>query len=222
MRRKVGAVLIEFAFAIPVFLILIYYIHDLPKQKLLQRKMQFIANEMAAILQNISMQKTITSSDCANAVRLAYLSIFPGDTMLSPGNKLFAFGYCPYAAVYFYRNDGGTVRIQWRRKVDGEERMNVWPDNDDGTIMNEQLLRTNMKIKSNESKIAVQCLLAYDCYGRWGDKFMNGTPCRKVSTRSAFNFLLFSPQGVGSSRQGFFPANVVFSPGPGFSLTPPQ
>lgn len=237
LREKIGAVLIEFAFAIPVFLVLLYYIHDLPKHKLLARKMQFVTNEMSAILQNIALQRSnegsvIKKNDFLNAMRLAYLSIFPGNTMTWLGNNCWPLGYGPYAAAIYVKGTGnGIGQGKWIVKTMGDNGYEIYVDKQIATVCNLGFSEQNtaakkfwptLNINTNESKVILQCLLCYDKSGLWGMKFKDGTPCRNVSPCKAFGFLLFNPTGVGTGRGGFFPSVTIFTPQAGFSETPPR
>ena len=52
-----GSILIEFAVCMPVLIILLYYIHDLSKLKRYYDQTEFVAQQMANILQNIAKKK---------------------------------------------------------------------------------------------------------------------------------------------------------------------
>ena len=79
-----GSILIEFAVCIPVLIILLFYIHDLSKLKRYHDQTEFVAQQMVNILQNISQNrenKKITINDIKRAASLAFLSVYPGNTM---------------------------------------------------------------------------------------------------------------------------------------------
>lgn len=81
-----GAILIEFAFVVPVLFSLIYYVQDLVRHMQIQERMQFAAQfaaqKIASNVQNIARIEgnVLDCSDLANTTRLANLSIFPGRT----------------------------------------------------------------------------------------------------------------------------------------------
>jgi len=52
-----GSILIEFAVCMPIFIILLFYIHDLVKIKRYYSQTEFVAQQMANILQNISQKR---------------------------------------------------------------------------------------------------------------------------------------------------------------------
>lgn len=235
LRRKVGAILIEFAFAIPVFLILIYYIHDLPKQKLMQRRMQFVTYEMAAILQNIAKQKTITCTDISNSARLAWLSMFPGITQYSPTNSWdsMPLGYLPIFRTYYVMGTGtDKVTIKWLcRTHAGFENKGIYgtglyarePFSErtlvkswSGSASN---IYPNLHIsQAGGTKIIVEAKL----YNGGDVNFSTtGQSTANVSKGKLFGFLLFNPK-CGAKERTYFNSIAIFTPqGKGFSATPP-
>lgn len=86
-----GAVLVEFAVCMPILIILLFYIHDLVRIKRYYSQTEFVAQQMANIIQNISQKrenKKITAEDLGYAVALAYQTIYPGTTMFWKSNGL--------------------------------------------------------------------------------------------------------------------------------------
>jgi len=240
IRKTTGAILIEFAFALPVFLVLLYYIHDLPRLRLMQRKMQFVAYEMSAIIQNIAKQKSvneevITKKDFADAMKLAYLSIYTGNTIngtIEPSSK-FPYGHYPLTAAIYVRGTGDNkAEGKWKLRSFGGNGINAYRTNSNlgGAIsLNYQTETTNaltfypkLSISQGENKIILQCVLYYDHAGKFKETFSDGTLCKNVSVRDAFGFLLFKPEGVGTDKTGFFPAEVIFSIGSHFPETEPK
>lgn len=238
LRRKAGAVLIEFAFAIPVFLVLIYYIHDLPKYKLLKRKMQFVAYESAAIIQNIAkqrntQQKVFTCQDLTYVARLAYLSLFPGTTQYctkSPQEDFYmSYGYLPTLQIHYIVGTGeGNAERKWncRTHTNGPGIYKVNPNQkgynsfcvDAGPA---SAMLPNLNIRENEVKIIVECAL----WNSPGTRFANEVLTSTVSKRELFRFLLYTPraQGVGgeSKKYDYFPTTAIFTPSVGFTNTVP-
>jgi len=49
-KRFNGAILIEFAFAVPVIVILLYYINDLTRIKQYYRSSEFVAHQIAGMI----------------------------------------------------------------------------------------------------------------------------------------------------------------------------
>lgn len=225
-------ILIEFAFSVPVFLAFIYYAHDLPKQKRLQRKIQFVAHEMAMILQNIASKRAITKQDLITAMRLAYLSVFPGMTMQGTQNRSHSLGYYPYAAVMYVKGvEQNLVQGKWIAKVTTDNGYPIYLDKNVASVCNwgffEQSTDASkfwptLKISENESRLIIQCHLAYDRLWKWGDKFTDGTYCKNVSSRKAFGFLFLEPKGVGTAGGGFFTSTIIVTPNSGFTENFPR
>lgn len=211
LRRKVGAILIEFAFAIPVFLVLIYYIHDLPKQKLMQRKMQFVAYETAAILQSMAVQrsaegKLITLEDIKKAPRLSYLSFYPGNTMLNENFDGSPLGYFPRIQVYYAVGTGvNRGKVVWIIGTNRDYSSQVHSTDSTytallsckGVELEASSIYPSLKINRDEVKIIVEC--GFHLF-------------EKDTARGAFNFLFLSPKKYGKLGQLFFPAIAIFTP----------
>lgn len=227
-RKNIGAILIEFAFAVPVFLILVYYVHDLPRMKLMQRKMQFVAYESAAILQNIARQKNrITKNDIVEAVSLSYLTIFPGNTLFCSKDRMAPLGYIPFMSVYCVTGKENKViwdygcRLALTPLVDDDGElldMSAALDNPHSSLslitqvagkLTYPILPTT---ESDDKKnILIECTLFY--FSSW--QFSNGVHNSTVPPRKAFNFLFLSPKRHGikydEEQACFFPALAIFS-----------
>ena len=104
-HQSKGAILIEFAFCIPVLILLIYYMHDLFKIQRYYSQTEFVAYQMAQMLQTVSQNrsdKKITLSDLKRVTAAAYLSIYPGTTMFWQG-KGHVFGHFPHPIIYYVK-----------------------------------------------------------------------------------------------------------------------
>lgn len=239
LKRKLGAVLIEFAFVVPVFLALIYYIHDLPKYKLMARKLQFVANETAAIIQNIAKQRadngeTFYQKDLWNASSLAFLSVFPGNTMtgtMKP-REVFPLGYFAHTTLMYVvgtNNDeaqgkwamytcggGGNVDITAGENYISSGCTIVFNSSSSPA----KFFYPTLKINKGEAKLLVECLLFYRV-GHNTSGFTDGRRCKDVSPRQAFKFLILDPKRMGRDGTGFFNAVSIFTPQGGFSASLP-
>lgn len=141
--------------------------------------------------------------------------------MSAPSENSFPLGYYPYVFVaYFQGDNNGSAQMKWVEKLDGIYGYPVYVGNGIGSVASENLLKVD-KLKAGESKVVVQCVLCYDKSGGWGRRFSDGTPCKNVPPRKAFNFLFFDPVGGGTSGGGFFPGTVFFTPKAGFPTTAP-
>ncbi len=70
-----GAILIEFAFCLPVLIVLVYYIYDLNRYKRYYSQTEFVGQQVASMIQNISQSredKTITKNDLQHISRMAF------------------------------------------------------------------------------------------------------------------------------------------------------
>ena len=121
-HQSKGAVLIEFAFCMPILIITIYYINDLATLQRWHSQTQFVAYQMAQMIQSISQNrasKAITANDLRNIVAAAYLSIYPGTTMFSTSEvpwKSF-FGHNAMGFIWYVKgNDNGTASVIWGRR----------------------------------------------------------------------------------------------------------
>ena len=66
-----GSILIEFAICMPILIILLFYINDLVRIKRYYSQTEFVALQMANILQNIAKTRKITRNDIKYAASLA-------------------------------------------------------------------------------------------------------------------------------------------------------
>lgn len=231
--------MIEFAFSIPVFLALIYYVHDLPKMKRWYRKTDFVSKQMAQYIQTISQPRTdkkITLMDLINAGRVAYLTIFPSNTLIPADAYYYPFGYHAFYTIYYVKGlDNGNASVIWAvsfagdggANIDGysEARKNgMWYRRSTtkyGEIdrmatkflkgVEPSKIHPRLTIKQGEVKIIVECCLLY-CTER---NFADGTSCSKKSFKEAFGLLFISPKYCRQGRSnfyGFFNSVTIFIP----------
>ena len=231
-----GAILIECAFSIPVFLALIYYAHDLPKMKRWYRKMDFVSKQMAQYIQTISQtraDKKITLMDLINAGRVAYLTIFPSGTLIPNKGFYYPWGYHVFYTVYYvkgvdnnkasviwaisFAGDGGTIigggtgikNGMWYRKSTVKyEEIDRMVTKFLKNVASSQI-HSRLTIKQGEVKIIVECCLVY-CTTR---HFADGTLCSQKSFSEAFGLLFLSPEYHRQSDwYGFLNSVTIFTP----------
>ena len=233
-----GAILIEFAFSVPVFLALIYYAHDLPKMKRWQRKMDFVAKQIAQGIQTISQnrpntQRKITATDLKHVFYMSFLSIFPGTSMLPTSNCACRYGYFAVTQIIFVRGtENNKAQIIWQKDLiaDPSTYFNspsgiVWRSQNNISVIktSEDILKVcpNFKISNGEEKIILDVCLWYEDGSYY--HFSDGTPTGSVSPRKAFGFLFYNPIHPESVKCTYFHQFVVFTPRSGlFNDTPPQ
>lgn len=233
-KSRSGAILIEFAFSVPVFLALIYYAHDPCKVKRYRRKMQFVANQLVQIIQSISQSRTdprITQNDIAHAVRMAYLTVFPGISMVPTKDSYLPLGY--YIEFYMYYIVGvsrGNASVKWQLQlywtansvaIDTRKSSNDW-----GSMIKfktnvppQQIYKGLASIKEGEAKIIVECHLRYGTNMHFSDGRTTN-----VSPKELFGFLLYSPRADSANGdwKSFFISVAIFTPRKGlFSDNPP-
>ena len=235
-KSSAGAILIEFAFSVPVFLALIYYLHDVPKVNRYNEQMKFVSYQLAQILQTTSKyraNKAITKRDLKYAADAAYLSIYPGTSMRTKGGLGGPFvgpGF-PNGAIYYVKCDAsGRASVKWilHYQYGGASTGGVFH------IANE--LRSRVKVLSNaapesiypglkmqpgEAKILVAPIIFYSPEETYYIK-VDGRRWNQSTTREEFGFLFASPPHNGVSHEFYFENVAVFAPSAGlFSETVP-
>ena len=220
-----GAILIEFAVCMPILIILLFYIHDLMRIKRYYSQTEFVAQQMANILQNISQKREgadrkINYNDIRYASSLAYLSMFPGTTRFANRKEKNPLGY-----VFCVRgNTDSTATVLWTRRF----HMSGVSDPSNVVIDQDGLERSNVKRLSNalpteiypalkinpgETKIILECAVHY---------YNTDVPCSRAF---GLRLLKLSPPALraGSNDAIFFPSVVIFTPKPGlFDATAPS
>jgi Flp pilus assembly protein TadG len=232
-----GAILIEFAIAIPVLILLVYYLHDIPRLKHLNSRMKFCAHCMANILQNVSQDredKKITLSYLRNTVAAAYLSIFPGKTIYTTSKSHAPFGYVLSGQIYCVKGlDNGNVSVMWCYRWHAADNspspstitIQTYRDPrslvNTGTNVSPPSIYPGLSIQSGQIKILVE--VAFHYYpSSVGTKyyFTDGRSCASVPAKTALGFWVLSPTSKGSAV--FFNTVVIFTPKPGlFDETEP-
>ena len=220
--------------------------HDLFKIQRYYSQTEFVAYQMAQMLQTVSQNrsdKKITWSDLKRVTAAAYLSIYPGTTMFWQG-KGHVFGHFPHPMVYYVKGlSNGNASCIWRAQMHPSHEGNTSPSNMNGAPNNHDdynisavryktdvppaQIYPTLKIKPGEVKIIVDALIYY----QQGSYFPFADGQTDVSVREAFGLYLVTPkvrrQNPASlsynQNCGYFNSVVIFSPNPGlFDETPPQ
>jgi hypothetical protein len=106
----------------PILVIMLFYINDLVRIKRYYSQTEFVGQQIANILQNISQKRAqsysgiertkqlrINLSDMARACRLASLTIYPKDTYSTGALK-----HYPDIKIYYVKNNkNGTATSKW-------------------------------------------------------------------------------------------------------------
>ena len=240
-----GGILIEFAFSVPVFLALIYYLHDLPLMDRWYKQTKFCAHQIAQELQTVSQQranKKITLNDLRYAKAGACLSLYPGKSMFITSSGRSKFGRIPIYWIHCIRgNSNGTANILWSRYIHGIDngtspsKLDIVGNNDSvggDTVWGDtrQLVDTSSQVNVVPSKIypgltieSGQIKMIVECaqYVRSsGNNFTDGGSVNSVPRRTLFSFLLTSPKvrcwdNDPKHPEMYFNSVVVFTPAAG-------
>jgi hypothetical protein len=233
-RAQIGAIFVEFAIAIPVLIAIIYYLHDVPKYKRVQAKMEFVAHNMIGMLQNISRNGTpekITLTNIRNIVTGAYLAFYPGMTMYATGSQCLPLGHFPLGYIYYViGEDNNTASVIWgvhfhmdNLRAYKVECVGMSASHGYSYVqyLRKQVpskIHPKLVIKPGEVKIIVECVC---CYHHTVFSFSDGRLCSNVPAKEAFGFYILSPKA--KSTDGFFNSIVIFTPKPGlFDGTVPK
>ncbi len=242
-----GSILIEFAICMPILIILLFYIHDLIKIKRMYSQTEFVAQQFANIIQNISQKrenKKITANDLKYAMTLAYQTVYPGKTMFGQGNGL-PFVHVPHPIIYYVKgNQDGTATAVWgtalwtndivaTRSPETIKTGTLTTSHDlskiknVGTNVSPSQIYPTLKIGPGEVKIIVEALIFFqldfkDINGKSGYTSREIFGCRLVAPKIWKNGN-YSQLDNYASRGAFFNSVVIFTPKPGlFDETPPQ
>ena len=239
-----GSILIEFAVCMPNLIILLFYINDLVRLKRLYSQTEFVAQQMANILQNISQKREgtnrkITLPDIRYAASLAYLSMFPGTSRFVISRNKSELGYCPHGYIFCVKgNSNSTASVLWGKRFHFTDKATtpsaVVIDTSSFHRCNIKNLQNaspseiypTLKINPGEIKIIFESNVHYSQSGSY--YFGDGRNTKNVSPSEAFGLRLYklSPPVTrgGTGNDGiYFHSAVIFTPKPGlFDETPPE
>ena len=93
----------------PILIILLFYINDLVRIKRYYSQTEFVAQQIANMIQNISKnrgtdKKKITKEDLERIQCLAWQTVYPGNTMFYI-NSSYPFGHVPYTHLYYVKEE---------------------------------------------------------------------------------------------------------------------
>ena len=228
----------------PVLIILLFYIHDLVKIKRMYSQTEFVAQQVANILQNISQKrenKKIKLDDIKYAASLAYLTIYPGTTMYRVGTSgsRHELSHAPRLNIFFVRRlAGGKASCLWFRRFIGEGASTPTGWNPSSTVGGSDVSRVypnvdvapsniypTLKIGEGEEKIIIEANIFNS------NKTMNANDYvesdrQEALAKKAFNCKLVAPKplskNINAANGWYFNSVVIFTPKSGlFSETPP-
>jgi hypothetical protein len=233
--------LIELALAIPVFVAIVYYLHDITRYKHLKKRVEFVTYEIAGMIQNISQRranKRISLNDLRYCVPGAFLSFYPGTRQFPASYNVFKQPGAWHGKIFYVvGNANGTASVKWalQYQIVGGSGPNTSPGtmtmgvgNGDSDTRYITRVRSNvapsaicpeLSIKPGEIKIIIENFI----YFERASSFILVNDSRTwadFSSREAFGFLLLTPKVQGG--EFYFDSIVIFTPKPGlFSETPP-
>jgi len=218
-----GAILIEFAICMPILIILLFYIHDLMRIKRLYSQTEFVAQQMANILQNVARTRKITMADIKHAASLAYLTIYPGTTMYSKNNIMTCHEFFHMPRVYMFCVKGEsnqkasciwccwtntmttrTDRWGYGSLTGNGQCVTRWRTNADPST-----IYPTLKIEEGKYKIILEAQIS------WRDTYQNPIGKTLSSAREVFGLRLVNPKEY--STYAYFPSVVIFTPNSGFT-----
>lgn len=223
----------------PILIVLLFYINDLVRIKRYYSQMEFVAQQMANIIQNISQKrenKKITINDLKYAMTLAYQTVYPGKTMFWQGSGL-PFVHIPHPIIYYVKgNDNGTATTVWGKPLWTNDSSVVSPETiksgtqtsshdvsliNMGTDIPPSQIYPTLKIEPKEVKIIIEALIFFtpddsDINGKSGYTPREVFGCRLVSPKRWQN------NNTNAKRGGYFNSVVIFTPKSGlFDETAP-
>ncbi|MDR1334625.1 MAG: hypothetical protein LBJ71_05395, partial [Holosporaceae bacterium] len=206
-RPHIGALLIEFAVAIPVLIAVLYYLHDIPKHKRMKAKMNFCAHCMVNILQNMSQKranKKINLRDIGRAAAAVFLTIYPGKTMYDNSSRVAFGGHFMHGFVCAVKGlDDGKASVLWfmefhtaSAKTAESVHVKTMQQHISSTIkyqknVDASSIHKDLVVAPNEIKILVECF------------------CMASSPRKAFGYWVLTPAGLAN---GYYNSVVIFTP----------
>jgi hypothetical protein len=233
-----GSVLIEFAICVPVLIMCLVAMHDIPKYYQMQAKMKFVAHEVINMLQNVSRGQPITVAHLKHIYSAAFLSLYPSNGLFHSQKYCHPLGHFPELMIYCVRgNADGTASLLWPFRISSWNHDTVMNTpsslhssssiNGRATISNGQnvvpsKIYPTLSIKPGQIKIIVEVILIYSSNYKFGD----GSWC-KVAPNRAFGFWMLPISGRKTNAinadTAYFNTVVIFTPKPGlFSETKPS
>ena len=228
-----GSVLIEFAIWMPLLIILLFYIFDLMKMKRYYSQTEFVGQQIANIIQNIS-NKSLTKEDFKKATAVAWLTMFPGGTLYEklPGENP-KIGYVPGIAIYYVKGTEAGVKCHWKvwstyekskspssdmhwdmnQKTFGFSIVKLsgskWslPDNNNSNLNYPTLTYPSLDIKSDDCRVIIETVFLTH-----GINWKN--PSGQLSAKQKYGFYLVTPRINGDPNQYYvcFNSITIFAP----------
>jgi len=222
-----GAILIEFAVCMPILIILLFYINDLMRIKRYYAQTEFVAQQMANIIQNISQKrsdKRIYLPDLRKAFALAWQTVYPGKTLFKTGSG-WPLAHIPHMMVYFVTkdNDSNTASVKWKVRLmtyaQTEPPSNIYAsefssDHGSSTVRYKTGVSSNQIYPSLKIDTEPKILIEASCLTRYAD-YENNENNQKIPLKQAFGLHLIKPRRNNCSWYMHFNSVIIFTPKPG-------
>jgi hypothetical protein len=221
-------ILLEVAFAIPLLIAILYYLHDIPKYKRIQAKMDFCIHCAVNLIQNISQNrsnKKIILKDFAYILGTVLIPHFGGGTdqyQIGEGH-VYKRGYLIAWSIAYLKGVGnGQVKILWEMYNDWMSApfdMKIVPGirffPAPGQTVNVNQIMDGLSLKNGEYKMVLGfCPLSGSTLF-----LLNGENALTTTWREKFGFLFWKPSfWVSLSVSSYYSPSltkVAFTPNPG-------
>lgn len=216
-KQTKGAILLEFAFCIPIMIAVVFYALDSNRLAFFKRRTEFVAYEIANMIQNIHKNdgKPITKTDLRNIIVAASHAIFPGTTFFRPKKDFMNYGLL--CQIYYVKGlDNGNASCLWRIHVGDNGVSTKNPSTVVATTYSSDYSGSSVRFKTNvapsqiypslkinpgEVKIIIDLSLVSD---------------KSTFSKKTYGFYLITPHfRVYSSYSFCFNSVVILTPNPG-------
>jgi hypothetical protein len=226
-RARIGAIFIEFAVVIPILIAVVYYLHDLSKEKHIRNKVEFCVHCAVNMFQNISAKrenKKITSNDIRRIAHTVSLPYFRGIEMLPIGD-CYPRGMIFVMVILYVKGFGNnTAKVVWTEQgslyeyTDSIDKIQCWPNHYDspcisntyytiGRIVNCNSIHPELKINKDEEKV----IIYLSFWTSFGLKYYDRVYVSTANAKRLFGFYVL-PIKLKSGSNGLFTASVIFTP----------
>ncbi|MDR1375584.1 MAG: pilus assembly protein [Holosporaceae bacterium] len=118
-----GSIMVEFAFSIPVLLIILYYVLDYPNYARMKLKTKNSALMAISMIQNVSKNrenKRISLEDVKRINYSAFINYYSGQQQLTKADTL-PLGHLPITVLIYVKGTGNNYcKVVWSLFVSGE------------------------------------------------------------------------------------------------------
>ena len=220
----------------PILIVLLFYIHELIRIKRYYAQTEFVGQQTANILQNISQKrsdKKVTVNDLRYTCSLAWLSVYPGKTMYSidGSSDHHPLIHFPWVNMYLVKGEaGGKAKCLWGKVIRCSYGINPsrWYVGDitssvtsstvtyRSDVVPAETIHPTLKINEGDKKIILETSIY------WNKSYKDGNEKSVSTAHEAFGCYQVNPKHLPKHNWLFFNSVVIFTPKPGlFSETPP-